>query len=391
MCDNGAQTTKLADSSTNPIPESDKLNERMTSASKARKLSSHQQMAQIKKKMIQERIQKLKYIQTSFKVFKKPQSGRSILLKKMAILKKEIEYLTNGKSLAFTVSCLQEKSPLNSTPVKKSSSTPNKEMTSSGKAAEESSRIQKNWSTLTAVKESGSVEGMERKLSEREMERMNVFEKLGLLHGQNRLPCETFNLASCDQPEKNSLESYVEECGKNVSEVATQREDESCSPQLTVAFSKDIKETKGQILVNSAASSNAGETEYNEKYKLKLSTRDDHLPNSWSSAYVFESQLRQNGSFDSLKRKVTDDQALYKDTVAKRRCKTLPRKIVASVRSSDYGRAFDTDVFCDETQLQKQESEGKLNINQDVRSLIKNRNSLKYVQYCAIYLFLVVN
>ena len=369
MCNNGAKTTKLAESSTNPVPESDKLNEPTTSASKARKLSSHEQMAQIKKKMIQERIQKLKYIQTSFKVFKKPQSGRSILLKKMAILKKEIEYLANGKSFAV--------SPLNSTPVKKSSSTPNKEMKRSGKAAEEPSRIQENCSTA-AVEDSCSVEGMEGKFSEREMERMNVFEKLGLLHGQNRLSYETYNSASCDGPEKNFLELHVEECGKNVSEVATQMEDEGCSPQLTVVYSKDIKETKGQILVNSAASSNAGETEY------KLNTRDEYLPNSWSSAYVFESQSRQKESFDSLKRNITDDQVLYKDTAAKRRCKTLPRKVVASARSIDFGRAFDTDVFCDETLFQKQESEGKLKINQDLRNLIKNRNSVKFIQYCAI-------
>ena len=346
MSSNGAKSPNLAEVSSNPLLESDNLNEVSMLETEAQTLSwekSSEHMVNEKKQaMILQRIQKVKNIQSSLKRYQQSQHCRTRLLKK-----KEIQYppLSNGES------CIPEGSPLNSAPVIMSLSTPNKEMTKGtreverqtaqiGKSKENNSKEEDSFRSERPGKFSGSG-----------MYRMNVFEKLGLLKEQNRPSTELS--CSADRPEKNSQTSPSEETDANVPEVLSKTKGGRFSPEFNSVYSEDISELKesyGQILVKPADTEAAVQTL--ETFNL---SKLRELPNNWSSAYVSANRPKFMESCDTPKRQHIGEAVLYDEPSAKRPCKTAPRE---DFPTGDFGTAFDDD-FYHEMPVQDQENEGK--------------------------------
>ena len=353
MSSNGAKSPNLAEISSNPVLESDNLNEVSMLETEAQTLSwekSSEQLVNTKKQaMIVHRIQKVKNIQSSLKRYEQSQHCRTRK-------KKKIKYLSNGES------CIPERSPSNSAPVKMSPSTPNKEMTKGQRDVErhvETAQIEKSF----PLKENNSKEEdsfrseRPRKFSGSGMYRMNVFEKLGLLKEQNRPSTELSN-CSADRSEKNSQTSPFEETGANVPEVLSEANGERFSPEFNSVYSEDIpelKESYGQIFVKSADTEAAVQTL--ETLTTGNSSNLRELPNNWSSAYVFANRPKFMESCDMPKRQHIGEAVLYDEPSAKRPCKTAPREDFP-VRTGDFGTGFGDD-FYHEMPLQDQKNEGK--------------------------------
>ena len=355
--------------SNSAVPESDN-GVKLSTVEKTR-----EELVRAKKKtLIRRRIQKIKNIQRSLSSLKRKQSQhkKAVLLREMAVLKKEIEHLSNGSpidSLSKTVNN-QEGSPFNSTPVKMTPSAPNKEMMAGTRVAvQTSTRVQKSSLEKTEINvvsinnatmgDSFSSDRPDGKFSGF---RMNVFEKLGLLSEQNKL-CAVPNSSAADGPSKDSQTSQIKASDENVSEIVSVGKDERCVPQFSLVYSEDSQESKenGQILVKSARTNVAEEAlGYSSAANVNIKKLALHseLPNSWSSAYVSDNQRELKKSRDVQERKQLDEDVLQDEPTAKRRCKTFPRKVV---RKNDSGTEFVANGgdLLDKSPLQGQENNGK--------------------------------
>ena len=330
-------------------------------------------LVELKRRLILHRIQRINNIQTRLK--RDDKSQRTQLLKKIVILKKEIEHLSNDASYNVSLSevymNIPERSPLNSAPVKMSPSAPNKEMVEGTKEVDsevsdqttEMKSSSRDMNVNSTIGNSISSDKPHEKLFDSGF-RMNVFEKLGLLHGNNqnipRLSGESTN-SSADEQMKSQM-SQVKASVKNVPEAISKGNGKFYAPQFNLAYSEGSQEWKdsenGQILVKSTTSVSNTEDKLGYSSASNMDTIYPELPNSWLSAYVSKNQSELNDGPKVLKRKQMDVNTLNVEP-AKRRCKSLPRKVL---RKNVSETTFDADVYLDQMPLQKGERKGKVSL-----------------------------
>lgn len=279
--------------------------------------------------LILHRMRKINKIQ---KLLKHEQSERkkARFLKKMAILKKEIELLTNAGSP-------QRESPLNATPVKTSPLAPNKEemerearMVDSRLAEGRTRDWKEEFKVDTSMGEYLSSEQPKGELHDNDFSRMNVFEKLGLLNEQDS-SCELSTSSESASPHGSSDSKTSEVVKQHVEESSTRVFERKRTPRFYSEQSADsednqeFNESVPAILVKSAGKNFKSSLEYATPANV-CNSETEHLPVSWSSAYVSENRRKLNSSSDVPKRKQYG--VVLNGESAKRRCKTLPRKVV---------------------------------------------------------------
>jgi len=356
MSSSGPKSLNRSDgSSSSTLPKNEKGQGATIPAKDTRKTSCEKSWEQLvkdkKNALILHRIDKINNIQKSLRQ-KQSHISKTRLVKKITILRKEIQHLSGGSSR------IQRESPLNSEPVKMSSSpSPNKEMMEGMKeVADRTTEVHKTCSEKTeihvvgannsAMGDSFSSERSDDRFSEPDF-RMNVFEKLGLLHGQN-YSCTELASSSADEQAKNSQTSQVRSV-ENVLAIALKDKGERLTTPYNFVCSEDGQEPteNGQIWVKSVNT--------NAKYKqlTKAANLVEEpgcgLPNSWSSAFISENQPEVKEIGYRLKRKQTEIDTLNEEPAIKRRCKTLPRKVVRTNHLGQLVMPFKPDACCDET------------------------------------------
>lgn len=367
MSSSGPKSLNRSDgSSSSTLPKNEKGQGATIPAKDTRKTSCEKSWEQLvkdkKNALILHRIDKINNIQKSLRQKQSHSSSKTRLLKKITILRKEIQHLSGGSSR------IQRESPLNCAPVKMSSSpSPNKEMMEGMKeVADRTTEVHETCSKKTeihvvgannsAMGDSFSSERSDDRFSEPDF-RMNVFEKLGLLHGHNN-PCTELASSSADEPAKNSQTSQVRSV-KNVSAIGSKDKGERLTTPYNFVCSEDGQEPteNRQILVKSV----------NTNAKCKQLTKAANLaeepgcrlPNSWSSAFISENQPEMKEIGYRLKRKQTEIDTLNEEPAIKRRCKTLPRKVVRTNHLGQLVMPFKPDACWDETSS-RQECEGNI-------------------------------
>ena len=270
-----------------------------------------------KNALIQHRLRKINKIQ---KRLKHEQSERKTtrFVKKIEMLQREIELLTNG---CHERSTGKQKTPSTAVPVKTSSLAPNKESVEREKMVD--ARTIQDWKMEskvdTSMGEYFSSEQPKRDLSGNGL-RMNVFEKLGFCSEDDSGSCEvstssdsTSTDGSSDSKTSESVNEPTEEALKNVFE----RKDELDALRFRSERSVDCEDNEEfsenvDVLVKSADTSSKDRLEYETVDKMCNPTENPRKAYKKSSAVPKRKQL--NGVFNGLS--------------AKRRCKTLPRKVV---------------------------------------------------------------
>lgn len=275
-----------------------------------------------KNALIPHRVRRIKKIQ---KRLKHEQSERKKvrLLKKIEVLQKEIELLTSGSPPCKSIG--KDESPSTAAPVKTSppNLAPNKEKIERGKMvdARSSSRQTQDWKEEFSV-DSSTEEYWSSKRSKREMSedgfRMNLFEKLGFWSEDSSCEVSTSSDSICSDGSSDSQTSEaVEEPVKEDSRKAFERKDElngllshserPVDPEDRQELNKNV-----DILVKSADSN------YGDSLQYKIAGSVCSLSENLRHVY--------NESKEILKRKQLS--VVINSLSVKRRCKTLPRKVV---------------------------------------------------------------
>ena len=320
-----------------------------------------------KKTMIQKRIQKISNIQK--RLISEDRKQQTLLVKKTATLKKEIKHLSNDATdMDGSENFIPEESPQNTTPVKMSSLLPNKELTREARKTD--AKFSDQTSEVVAMKARDRMkksiisEQADEKLS-KDGYRMNLFEKMELFNGKYRTSPPT-GLAN------ELTNSSVGELGKSrtshakyvssVSEGPSKGIAECNTSVFSVVYSGDTQQPKDrQTLDNSSCEFSGGTTgekfEHSSSDKVKFNAFYPELPNSWSSAYISESQIgnKIKASRGELKRKRVDIHAFNVESL-KRRCKTLPRKVV---RKDVLEMNFDVTSSLDDLPMSEKQRKGK--------------------------------
>ena len=241
-------------------------------------------------------------------------------LKKIEMLQKEIARLTSssqgGKSAG------KEESPLSAAPVKTSPLAPNEEMTERAKMVDTGIQDWKaEFRVDTTTREYSNSEKSKGDLCGNGL-RMNVFEKLGLLNEEDSSSGVSTSSDSSpdldyDQSDSNQT-GVVTEPAEEVSEKVFEEKGEldavrpHSEPCVCRIDDQEFKEN-AEILVKSA--------DRNNKDKLEYETPTNTCNGSGS-----ENHCRVNDTKEVPKRKQGND--VFSGLSAKRRCKSLPRKVV---------------------------------------------------------------
>ena len=320
--------------------------------------------------MIQNRMQNISNIQK--RLISEDRKQQTLLVNKTATLKKEIEHLSNDATdIDGGENFIREGSPQNTTPVKVSSLLPNKELTRGARKTD--AQFSDQTSEAVAMNARGSMKNSiisqqaDEKLS-KDGYGMNLFEKMELLCGKSRsspptgLASDLTNSAG-DELRKSRTSHRKYASVSSVSEGPSKGIAECNASLFSVVQSGDTQQPKDrQPLDNSLTgdfcdSTTAEKFEHSSSDKVKLYAFNPELPNSWSSAYISESHIGSNikASRRELKRKQVDIHAFNVDSL-KRRCKTLPRKVV---RKDVLEMNFDVTSGLDDLPMLERERNGK--------------------------------
>lgn len=292
--------------------------------------------------MIQNRIPKISNIQK--RLISEDKKQQTLLVEKTATLEKEIKHLSNSATdIDGSENFIREESPQNTTPeptpVKMSSLLPNKELTREARKTD--AKFSHLTSEVVAMNASDSMkksiisEQADEKLS-KDGYRMNLFEKMELLNGKSRTSPPTGLVSELTNSTVAKLRKSRTSHTKygSVSEGPFKGIAECNASVFSVVYSGDTQQSKDrQTWDNSSGDFSdriTGETfEHSSSDKVKFNAFYSELPNSWSSAYISESQIgnKIKASRGELKRKQVDIHALNVESL-KRRCRTLPRKVV---------------------------------------------------------------
>ncbi|KAL9964055.1 hypothetical protein ACROYT_G027631 [Oculina patagonica] len=275
-----------------------------------------------KNTLILHRVRKINKIQ---KRLKHVQSERkkARFLKKIVILQKEIELLTNGSPQHEQRSTGKEESPFTASPVKTSFLAPNKDR------KERENMVDAGFTTIQDFPEEFKVDtSMGEYLSSEQPKgemsgngfRMNLFEKLGFWSEEDS-SCEV-STSSDSSPEGSSDSQNSEVVNEPVGEALNnvfERKDELNALRFHSERSADSEDSQPEefnenldILVKSADS--------NYEHMLEYETAGNLCSPLEKPSKVY------NESREVLKRKQLN--IALNSLSAKRRCKTLPRKVV---------------------------------------------------------------
>ena len=292
--------------------------------------------------MIQNRIPKISNIQK--RLISEDKKPQTLLVEKTATLEKEIKHLSNSATdIDGSENFIREESPQNTTPeptpVKMSSLLPNKELTREARKTDAKFSHQTSevvaMNARNSMKKSIISKQADEKLS-MDGYRMNLFEKMELLNGKSRTSPPTGLASELTNSPVGELRKSRTSHTKygSVSEGPSKGIAECNASVFSVVYSGDTQQSKNrQTLDNSSgdcSDSITGETfEHSSSDEVKFNAFYPELPNSWSSAYISESQIgnKIKASRGELKRKQGDIHALNVESL-KRRCRTLPRKVV---------------------------------------------------------------
>lgn len=251
--------------------------------------------------LISHRMRKINKMQKRLK-HEQSERKKARFLKKIDMLQREIGLLTKG--LQCDKSPRKDESPLIATLVKMSPLTPNDEMRERVKMVDSPGTVQ-DWktelridSTMTEYSSSGKSKD---DLCENGV-RMNVFEKLGLLNEESSCGVSTSSDSSTDHDETDS------KTPESVPEPAEEVLEKGCEDYQ--GLNENVN-----ILVKSADSDNGG--------KLEI---EHETPANTCSRSGSENQHKAYDSKEVLKRKIGN--GVFNGISAKKRCKTLPRKVV---------------------------------------------------------------
>jgi len=260
-------------------------------------------------------MRKIKKIEKRLK-HEQSERKKARFIKKIGILQKEIEQLSNGSQ--WGRSARQDESPLIATPVKTPQLPPSEEMAERTKMAD--ARIQ-DWKAESRVN-STTRENLSSEKPKGDMcgngLRMNVFEKLGLFNDEDSssvVSTSSDSSPDLDHDQSDSITTGVitepvDEVSENVFDGKGEH-DTLLSHSEPFAGCKDNRDL--DILVESA--------DRNNEAKLEYETLSNMCNRSGS-----ENHRRVNDSKEVPKRKQGNGD--FNGLSAKRRCKTLPRKVV---------------------------------------------------------------
>lgn len=266
--------------------------------------------------LISHRMRKIKKIEKRLK-HEQSERKKARFLKKIGMLQKEIGLLTNGLQGGRSVQ--KDESPLSATPVKTSPLTPNEEMTEPAKMEDAGIEDWKaEFRVDTTTREYLSSEKPKGDFCGNSL-RMNVFEKLGLLNDEDS--SSEVSTSSDSSPDVDHDQSDSKTTGEPVDEVSVNVFDGKGEPDALRSSSKPLAGSKDNqafnetvdILVKSAGRNNEDKLEY------------DTLTNTCNRSGS-ENHCRVYESREVSKRK--QGNGVFNGFSAKRRCKTLPRKVV---------------------------------------------------------------
>ncbi|XP_020606323.1 uncharacterized protein LOC110045070 [Orbicella faveolata] len=271
--------------------------------------------------LISHRMRKINKIEKRLK-HEQSERKKARFLKKIEMLQREIGLLRNGSHGGKSVR--KDESPLSATPVKTSPLTPNEEMTERAKMTDAGIQDWKaEFRVNTTTREYLSSEKPKGDLCGNGL-RMNVFEKLGLLNEEDSSSgVSTYSDSSPDidhdqSDSKTTARGVLTEPDEELSEKVFEEKgelDALRSHSEPLAGSKDNQEFNENvnILVKSADRNNEDKLEY------------ETLTNTFNRSGS-KNHRRVNDSKEVPKRKQGD--GVFNGLSAKRRCKTLPRKVV---------------------------------------------------------------
>lgn len=295
-----------------------------------------------KNTLILHRIRKINKIQKRLKR-ELSERKKARFLKKIEMWQKEIEILKSGSPKCGN--------PLNDAPVKSLSSAPNMEKIEQGGSMADSVFGKESYLDLkadfrvdTSMGENLSSEQAKGDMSESGF-RMNLFEKLGFLSEQdNSCEVSTSSDSSPDGLSDHDSQNATEVAKERIKEVPSkvaERKDELDSLRF---YSKQPTDSGDELELNENADILVKSAETNCRDTASV-CKEGTVPNNWSSAYVYENLRKESDNGDLLKRKQS---VVLNDGPTKRRCKSLPRKVVWKV-----GHGLDKEL------LQGQETEGE--------------------------------
>ena len=253
--------------------------------------------------LISHRMRKINKMQKRLK-HEQSERKKARFLKKIGMLQKKIGLLTKG--LQCDKSPRKDESPLIATLVKMSPLTPNDEMTERLKMVDSSGTVQ-DWkeelridSPMTEYSSSGK---SKEDLCENGV-RMNVFKKLGLLNEED---------SSCGVSTTSDSSTDHDENDSKTPEIVSEPAEEIVSEKGCEDY-QELNENV-DILVKSADSNNGEELEIEHETLASTCSRSGS-----------ENQHKAYDSKEVLKRK--QGNGAFNGISAKKRCKTLPRKVV---------------------------------------------------------------
>ena len=273
----------------------------------------------MKTALISHRMRKIKKIQKRLK-HEQSERKKARFLKKIGMLQKEIGLLTNSSQGGR--SARKDESPLNTTPVKTSPLTPNEEMVERAKM--EDARIEDRKAELrvdTTTREYLSSEKPKGDLNGNGL-RMNVFEKLGLLNEEDS--SSEVSTSSDSSPDVGHDQSDSKTTGvitEPVDEVPENVLDGKGELDALRSFTKPLAGGEGNQEFSESVDIFVKSAGRNSEDKLKYDTLTKTCSGSGSENYC-----RVNDSKEVPKRK--QGNGVFNGLSAKRRCKTLPRKVV---------------------------------------------------------------
>ena len=271
--------------------------------------------------LISHRMRKINKIQKRL-THEQSERKKARFLKKIHILLKEVGLITNGSQ--YVKSTQKDESPSIATPVKTSPMTPNVEMTERAKMVDAGIRDWKaEFRVDPTIRGYSSSETSNGDLCGSGL-RMNVFEKLGLLNEEHS-SCEVSTLSD-SSPDLDHDESDPKTNGVETESVE--------------GVSEKVCERKGELdALRSRSEPFSGcedNLEFNENLDILAKWADSS--NEGKLAIEYETQANTcNGNGSENQRKVYNDSKEVPKRKqgngvsclsAKRRCKTLPKKVV---------------------------------------------------------------
>ena len=269
--------------------------------------------------LISHRMRKLKKIQKRLK-HEQSERKKARFLKKIGMLQKEIVLLTNGSQAGR--SARKDESHLSATPVKTSPLTPNEEMTERSKMEDAGIEDRKaDFRVDTTTREYLSSQKPKGDLCGNGL-RMNLFEKLGLLNEEDS--SSEVSTSSDSSPDVDNDQSDSKTTGvitEPVDEVSKNVLDGEGELDALRSFSEPSAGCEGNQEFSESVDIFVKSAGRNNEDKLKYDT----LTNTCSGS-GFENHCRVNDSKEVPKRK--QENGVFNGLSSKRRCKTLPRKVV---------------------------------------------------------------